>query len=56
MPGFRMRRIGVAAVAATALAAFAAVPEIAGVSTWKIVLGVIGVLLFVSAGRPGKRK
>lgn len=39
--------LGLAAVAAT----LAAVPSILGVATWKWVLGVIGLAIFVSAGR-----
>ena len=29
-----------------------AVPSIGGVGTWKIVLGLIGLTLFVAGGRP----
>jgi hypothetical protein len=29
----------------------AAVPSLGGVSTWKIALGLVGVVLFVLAGR-----
>jgi hypothetical protein len=41
--------------AAAVLAAMAAVPEIAGISTWKIVLGVVGLVLFVMGGRQKPR-
>jgi len=39
---------------AVGLATFAIVPTIAGVSTWKWVLGVLGVVLFVLAERRGR--
>ena len=41
--------LGIAVVAA----ALATVPAILGVATWKWVLGVIGLAIFVSAGRRG---
>jgi hypothetical protein len=37
---------------AAAGALLLAVPEIAGVATWKWVLGAIGLVLFVASGRP----
>jgi len=39
------------AAIAIALALVAIVPRIGRVDTWKIVLGVLGVVLFISAGR-----
>ena len=39
-----------ALVVAVILALPFAVPRIAGVDTWKIVLGLAGLVLFVSAG------
>jgi hypothetical protein len=42
---------------AAALAATVIVPKLGNVSTWKIVLAVVGVLLFVAAGsKPSKTK
>ena len=42
--------LGVAAVAAALLL----IPEIAGVATWKWVLGVIGLALFRAGSRKGR--
>jgi hypothetical protein len=39
--------VGLAAIAA----ALMVVPTILGVATWKWVLGVLGLVIFVSAGR-----
>jgi hypothetical protein len=50
MPAHQALNLLVAAAAAAILAAMVAVPEIAGVSTWKIVLAVIGLGLFVAGG------
>ncbi len=47
MMGRAAAAILVAAVAAVLLA----VPEIAGVATWKWVLGAIGLALFLAGGR-----
>ena len=38
-------------LAATIGAALIAIPEIAGVATWKWVLGIIGLGVFVALGR-----
>jgi hypothetical protein len=40
---------------AVAAVILAVVPTIGGISTWKIVLGVIGLALFVIAGFDRKR-
>jgi hypothetical protein len=44
------RAIGAIAAAAV-MAALLAIPEIAGVATWKWVLGAIGLVLFRAGGR-----
>ena len=36
--------------AAVAVATMLVVPSVAGIDTWKIVLGVVGLVLFFSAG------
>jgi hypothetical protein len=48
------RNLAFGAGVAVGLAAMAVVPTIAGVSTWKWVLGVLGVALFVLAERRGR--
>ena len=40
-----------AIVVAAVMATLLAVPEIGGVATWKWVLGLIGLALFVAGGR-----
>ena len=40
-----------AVVVAAVMAALLVIPEIAGVATWKWVLGVIGLALFLAGGR-----
>lgn len=44
-------KVGIAALIATTIAVLMAVPRIAGIETWKWVLGFIGVALIVLAGR-----
>jgi hypothetical protein len=44
-------RIVPAVIIAAAIAMLLAVPEIAGVATWKWVLGVIGLALFRAGSR-----
>jgi hypothetical protein len=44
-------RIAAGLALAVVAAALVAVPSIFGVATWKWVLGVIGLAIFVSAGR-----
>jgi hypothetical protein len=46
-----VRPIIVGAVAAIVLAFVVAVPTLYGVSTWKYVLGAIGLVLFILGGR-----
>jgi uncharacterized membrane protein YeiH len=46
-----VRLIIVGAVTAIVLAFVVAVPTVHGVSTWKYVLGAIGLVLFLLAGR-----
>jgi hypothetical protein len=36
---------------AAAAAVLAIVPTIAGISTWKVLLGLVGLALFIIAGR-----
>jgi len=40
---------------AAALALLMAVPRLAGVETWKWVLGIAGLVLFLVAGAQGRR-
>jgi hypothetical protein len=49
-PGATLRLVAGLAVAAAA-ALTIAVPKIGSLSTWKVVLGVIGLAIFVWAGR-----
>jgi hypothetical protein len=44
-------RLIVSSGAAILLAVLLATPTIAGISTWKVVLGLIGLILFVMSGR-----
>ena len=44
-------RLTVGILVAVAAAMLAVVPTIAGISTWKILLGLVGVALFIIAGR-----
>jgi hypothetical protein len=44
-------RLSVAVLVAVAAVTLAVVPTIGGISTWKVVLGVIGLALFVLAGK-----
>ncbi len=46
-----MTRAIVALVIAAVAAALLLIPEIAGVATWKWVLGVIGLALFLAGSR-----
>jgi len=46
----KARNFAGAIAAAVLLAVPFVVPFVAGIATWKIVLGVAGLLLFVSAG------
>ena len=50
-----LQNIGLGLVIAIAIGFTLAVPRIGTVSTWKIVLGVIGLAVFVLAGREGSR-
>lgn len=46
-----MRTIGAGFLVAIIIAVAIGVPTIGGISTWKVVLGVIGFVIFVRAGR-----
>ena len=46
-----LTRLSVALLVAVAAVVLAVVPTIGGISTWKVVLGVIGLALFVIGGR-----
>ena len=46
-----MRNIVVGALAAAVVAFTIAVPSVYGIATWKYLLAVIGLMLFVLAGR-----
>jgi hypothetical protein len=46
-----MRKILPAALIASALAVSFAVPQVAGIATWKLVLAAIGLVIFLAAGR-----
>jgi hypothetical protein len=50
-----LQRLSVGVLVAVAAVTLAAVPTIGGISTWKVVLGVIGLALFVMAGFDRKR-
>ena len=45
-----LRRLSAGILIAVAAVTLAVVPTIGGISTWKVVLGVIGLMLFVMAG------
>lgn len=45
-----MTRMSVGILVAVGAVTLAVVPTIGGIATWKVVLGVIGVTLFVMAG------
>ena len=49
--GPRVRTIGAGFLVATIIAVAIGVPTIGGISTWKVVLGVIGLVIFVRTGR-----
>lgn len=44
-------RMAPAVIIAAAIAVLLAVPEIAGIATWKWVLGAIGLALFLAGSR-----
>lgn len=44
-------RMTVGILLAAAAAVLAIVPTIAGISTWKVLLGLVGLALFIIAGR-----
>ena len=44
-------RLSIAILGAVVAVTLAVVPTIGGISTWKVVLGVIGLALFVLAGK-----
>jgi hypothetical protein len=46
-----LRRMVPAVIVAAAMATLLAVPEIAGIATWKWMLGAIGLALFLSGSR-----
>ena len=48
---FPLARLSAGILVAVAGVALAVVPTIGGISTWKVVLGVIGLALFVMAGK-----
>ena len=50
-----LARISVGILLALVAVTLALAPTIGGISTWKIVLGVIGFVLFVMAGFDRKR-
>jgi hypothetical protein len=50
-----MARMSVGILVAVGAVTLAVVPTIGGISTWKVVLGVIGLALFVAAGFDRKR-
>jgi hypothetical protein len=52
-PGAGAVSVGILVAVVAAILAFA--PTIGGISTWKVVLGVIGLTLFVIAGFDRKR-
>ena len=47
-----LRNVLTGLATAIVIAFVLAVPSIGGVGTWKIVLGLIGLALFVAGGRP----
>lgn len=50
-----LERMSVGILVAVVAAALALKPTIGGISTWKVVLGVLGLALFVMAGFDRKR-
>ena len=50
-----LARISVGILVALVAVTLALAPTIGGISTWKVVLGVIGLVLFVMAGFDRKR-
>ena len=50
-----VRKLGLGAFAAGALALALTDVSIAGIAAWKVVLGAIGLALFVWGGRPPQR-
>ena len=50
-----LQRLSVAILIAVTAVTLAVVPTIGGISTWKVMLGVIGAALFVIAGFDRKR-
>jgi hypothetical protein len=46
-----VRTIGAGFLVAVIIAVTIGVPRIGGVTTWKVVLGVVGLVIFVRAGR-----
>jgi hypothetical protein len=50
-----LARMTAGIVLAVAAAMLAAVPTIAGISTWKVLLGLVGLALFIIAGRDRTR-
>jgi hypothetical protein len=50
-----LRRLSVGILVAIAAVTLAVVPTIGGISTWKVILGMIGLALFVIAGFERKR-
>jgi len=49
-----LKRLSLALAVAAVPAIVAFVPTIAGVSTWKWVLGIVGLMIFMRAGRQGR--
>ena len=50
-----LARLSVGILVALAVATLAFLPTIGGISTWKVVLAVLGLALFVMAGFDRKR-
>jgi hypothetical protein len=48
------KRLGLALGVAAVPTIVVFVPTIAGVSTWKWVLGIVGLMIFMLAGRQGR--
>ena len=53
LPALARMSVGILVAVVAAILAFA--PTIGGISTWKVILGVIGLTLFVIAGFDRKR-
>jgi hypothetical protein len=49
-----LKRLTLALAVAAVPTILVFVPTIAGVSTWKWVLGIVGLMIFVLAGRQGR--